>query len=176
MFRFHSFYKSYERCITSYHHQSPVEGHLVEDEPGQQIGQRSQFASGSVFSNSKLSKDIHNPLKQAPSGFPHPLLFISVLWYFLHECIFVFLCVCVFVFAYLFPQQPIETGAVWLSSFLALHSCQQAFSLDLWDSCLRMMCTVSFYSSFPMLTKCNNKMYLFLLLVDFTKVLQMICQ
>ena len=28
---------------TSYHHQSPVEGHLVEDEAGQQIGQRSQL-------------------------------------------------------------------------------------------------------------------------------------
>ena len=37
-FAFHSFYKLYERCIASYHHQSLVEGHLVEDEPWQQSG------------------------------------------------------------------------------------------------------------------------------------------
>ena len=37
-FAFHSIYKLHDRFIASYHHQSPVEGHLVEDEPWQQSG------------------------------------------------------------------------------------------------------------------------------------------
>ena len=71
------------------------------------------FASGSVFSNFKPNKDINNPLKQAPSGFPLPLLFISVLWYFQHERIFVFLCVCLYLCLYLhlpFPNNPLKQG------------------------------------------------------------------